>query len=121
MVLVGFRDEWQAVSRGLRGGALQREGEVQVQGLQEVVRLLAGPGRAPAEGARGIGVGGVLEGPGGGAVMGWHECEGVLELVLVRMKRCATAEECRGAVEEVLALVKERKLERLREELGVIG
>ena len=53
--------------------------------------------------------------------MGWKECEGVLELALVKMKRCATAEECRRAVEEVLALVKERKLEQLREELGVLG
>jgi len=120
VVLAGFRDEWQAVSRGLRRGALQREGEVQVQGVQEVVRLLAGAGRAPEEGARGVGVGGALEGPGGGTVMGWRECEGVLELALVRMKGCATAEECRRAVEEVLALVKERKLEQLREELGVL-
>ena len=52
--------------------------------------------------------------------MGWRECEGVLELALVRMKGCATAEECRQAVEGVLALVKERKLEQLREELGVL-
>jgi hypothetical protein len=36
------------------------------------------------------------------------------------MKGCTTAEECRRAVEEVLALVKERKLEQLREELGVL-
>ena len=53
--------------------------------------------------------------------MGWRECEDVLELALVRMKGCTTAEECRREVEGVLALVKERKLERLREELGVIG
>ena len=53
--------------------------------------------------------------------MGWRECEDVLELALVRMKGCATAEECKRAVEGVLALVKERKLERLKEELGVIG
>ncbi len=37
------------------------------------------------------------------------------------MKKCTTAEECLSEVEEVLALVKERKLERLREELGVLG
>jgi len=105
---------------GCGGGAPQREGEVQVQGLQEVVRLLAGAGRAPAEGARGVGVGGVLEGPRGGSVMGWRECEDVLELVLARMKKRATAEECRREAEGVLSLVKERKLERLREELGVM-
>ena len=52
--------------------------------------------------------------------MGWRECEDVMELALVKMRGCATAAECRGAVEEVLALVKERKLERLREELGVL-
>ncbi|MBC7078047.1 MAG: hypothetical protein ABC585_00480 [Candidatus Methanosuratincola petrocarbonis] len=44
----------------------------------------------------------------------------ILKLVLVRMKGCATADKCRGAVEEVLVLVKETKLERLREELGVM-
>jgi len=92
-----------------------------VREVREVVRVLAGAGRAPAEGARGVGVGGVLEGPGGGTVMGWRECEDVLELSLVRMNKCATAEECRREVEGVLALVKERKLERLREELGVLG
>jgi len=52
--------------------------------------------------------------------VGWRECEDVLELVLLKMKGARTAEECRQAVEEVLALVKERKLERLREELGVL-
>gem|GEM_PF-1162541 len=62
----------------------------------------------------------ILEGPRG-LTVGWKECEGVLELALVKMKRCATAEECRRAVEEVLSLVKERKLEQLREELGVLG
>lgn len=45
----------------------------------------------------------------------------ILKLVLVRMKGCATADKCRGAVEEVLVLVKETKLERLREELGGDG
>ncbi|MGF3499605.1 MAG: hypothetical protein ACQXXL_08335 [Candidatus Methanosuratincola sp.] len=53
--------------------------------------------------------------------MGWRECEDVLELALLRMRGCATARECREAVEGVLALVKERKLERLKEELGVVG
>ena len=52
--------------------------------------------------------------------MGWRECEDILELVLLKMKRCGTAEECREAVEGVLALVKEKKFERLREELGVL-
>jgi len=52
--------------------------------------------------------------------VGWRECEGVLELALVKMKGCSSAEECRRVVEEVLALVKERKLEQLREELGVL-
>jgi len=52
--------------------------------------------------------------------MGWRECEDVLELALVKMKGCSSAEECRRAVEEVLVLVKETKLERLREELGVM-
>jgi hypothetical protein len=56
----------------------------------------------------------------GGLRVGWRECEGVLELALVKMKGCSSAEECRRAVEEVLALVKERKLEQLREELGVL-
>ncbi|MEN3016624.1 MAG: hypothetical protein ABC585_06180 [Candidatus Methanosuratincola petrocarbonis] len=51
----------------------------------------------------------------------WRECEGVLELLLLRMRGCGSKEECREAVEEVLALVKERKLERLKEELGMIG
>ncbi|MEN3026040.1 MAG: hypothetical protein ABC585_08020 [Candidatus Methanosuratincola petrocarbonis] len=52
--------------------------------------------------------------------MAWRECEGVLELLLLRMRRCSTTGECREAAEEVLALVKERKLERLKEELGVM-
>jgi len=52
--------------------------------------------------------------------MGWRECEDVLELVLVKMRRCRTAEECRKAAEEILALVKERKLERIKEELGMV-
>ncbi|MBC7120947.1 MAG: hypothetical protein H5T33_05135 [Candidatus Methanosuratus sp.] len=52
--------------------------------------------------------------------MWWRNCEDVLELALLKMKRCGTAEECRGAAEEVLALVKERKLERLKEELGAM-
>ena len=52
--------------------------------------------------------------------MGWRECEDVLELLLLKIKKCRTAEECRRAAEEVLALVKERKLERLKEELGVM-
>jgi len=52
--------------------------------------------------------------------MGWRECEDVLELVLLKMKGCGTAEECRQEVEEILALVKEKKFEYLREELGVL-
>jgi len=36
------------------------------------------------------------------------------------MKRCGTAEECREAVAEVLFLLKKRKLERLKAELGVL-
>ena len=39
---------------------------------------------------------------------------------MVRMKKCRTAEECREAVAEVLFLLKERKLERLKEALGVL-
>jgi len=49
-----------------------------------------------------------------------RECEDVLELALLRMKKCATAEECREAAAEVLFLLKERKLERLKVELGVL-
>ncbi len=93
---------------------------MQVPGVQEVVRLLAWAGDTPEEGARGGRLGGVLEGPGGGLTVGWHECEDVLELALLKMKRCSSKEECLSAVEEVLTLVKERKLERLREELGVL-
>ncbi len=52
--------------------------------------------------------------------MGWRECEDVLELALLKMRRCRSAEECRGAVADILALVKERKFERLKEELGVM-
>ncbi|MCX8182536.1 MAG: hypothetical protein N3D12_05400 [Candidatus Methanomethyliaceae archaeon] len=50
--------------------------------------------------------------------MGWRECEDVLELLLLKMRRCRTAEEYRVVTEEVLALVKERNLEELKEELG---
>ncbi|MBC7113541.1 MAG: hypothetical protein H5T34_05965 [Candidatus Methanomethyliales bacterium] len=53
--------------------------------------------------------------------MGWRECEDVLELVLLKIRKCSSKEECQEAVEEVLALVKERKFERLREELGMLG
>jgi len=49
-----------------------------------------------------------------------RECEDVLELALLKMKPCRSAEECREAVAEVLFLLKERKLERLKEELGVL-
>ncbi|MEM4204645.1 MAG: hypothetical protein QXS54_11300 [Candidatus Methanomethylicaceae archaeon] len=52
--------------------------------------------------------------------MGWRECEDVLELLLLKMRSCGSAEECREVAQEVLALVKERKLERLKEELGVL-
>ncbi len=52
--------------------------------------------------------------------MGWRECEDVLEFTLVKMRSCKTKEECVGVVEGVLALVKERKLERIKEELGVV-
>ena len=52
--------------------------------------------------------------------MGWRECEDILEFVLLKMKKAGTAEECRREVEEVLALVKEKKFERLREALGVL-
>ncbi|MEM3389434.1 MAG: hypothetical protein QXQ64_02510 [Candidatus Bathyarchaeia archaeon] len=51
--------------------------------------------------------------------MGWRECEDVLELLLLKMRSCGSAEECREAAQEVLALVKERKLEKLKEELGI--
>ncbi|MEN3058280.1 MAG: hypothetical protein ABC579_03270 [Candidatus Methanosuratincola petrocarbonis] len=37
------------------------------------------------------------------------------------MRGCGSKEECREAVEEVLALVEERKFERLKEELGMMG
>jgi len=87
---------------------------VQVPRLQEGLHLVERAGDPFKEDAWRF-----LEGPGGLRV-GWRECEGVLELALVKMKGCATAEECRRAVEEVLALVKERKLEQLREELGVL-
>ncbi|MEM3390408.1 MAG: hypothetical protein QW491_13540 [Thermoproteota archaeon] len=53
--------------------------------------------------------------------MGWRECEDMLELLLLKMRGCRSAEECREVAQEVLALVKERKLERLKEELGVMG
>ncbi len=102
----------EALARGLRRGALQREGEVQVSRVQEVVHLLAGARGAPEEGPRGIGGRDLVRGPAeGGLSMGWRECEDVLELALLKMRRCRTADECRGAAEEVLALVKERKLE----------
>lgn len=53
--------------------------------------------------------------------MSARECEDVLELALLKMKKCGTVEECREAVAEVLFLLKERKLERLKVELGVLG
>jgi len=53
--------------------------------------------------------------------LSWRECEGVLELLFLRMRGCGSKEECREAVEEVLALVKERKLERLKERFGTMG
>ncbi|MEN3062223.1 MAG: hypothetical protein ABC595_03860 [Candidatus Methanosuratincola petrocarbonis] len=53
--------------------------------------------------------------------MSWREGEGVLELLLLRMRGCGSKEECREAVEEVLTLVKERKLERLKEDLWMMG
>jgi hypothetical protein len=87
---------------------------VQVPRLQEGLHLVERAGDPFKEDAWRF-----LEGPGGLRV-GWRECEGVLELALVKMKGCSSAEECRRAVEEVLALVKERKLEQLREELGVL-
>ena len=48
------------------------------------------------------------------------ECEDVLELCLQKMKKCRTADECRSKLLEILALVKEKKFERLRDELGVV-
>ncbi len=58
--------------------------------------------------------GGMRDGGGEGA-------RGRLKMLLLKMRRCRTAGECRGAVVDILALVKERKLERLREELGVLS
>ena len=52
--------------------------------------------------------------------MSARECEDVLELALLKMKKCGTVDECREAVAEVLFLLKERKLERLKVELGVL-
>ncbi|MEM3882647.1 MAG: hypothetical protein QXO23_04600 [Candidatus Methanomethyliaceae archaeon] len=54
-----------------------------------------------------------------GVNVGWRECEDVLELLLLKMRSCGSAEECREVAQEVLALVKERKLESLKEELGL--
>lgn len=48
------------------------------------------------------------------------ECEDVLELVLLKMRKCRTAEECRRIASEVLALIKEKKFERLKAELGML-
>ncbi len=42
------------------------------------------------------------------------------DLRCLKIKRCGTAEECREAVAEVLFLLKKRKLERLKAELGVL-
>lgn len=47
-----------------------------------------------------------------------HLQQDALEPVLLKMKKAKTVVECRRAVEDVLWLIKERKFERLREELG---
>ena len=57
----------------------------------------------------------------GVAAVSARECEVLLELALLKMKKCKTANQCRGQVTEILALVKEKKFERLKEELGVLG
>jgi len=87
-----------------------------------VAPLLGRAVHPPEEEARGLGRRGHAGrcAAYGGILMGWRECEDVLELVLLKMKGARTAEECREAVEAVLALVKEKKFERLRKELGVL-
>jgi hypothetical protein len=49
-----------------------------------------------------------------------YECEDVLELCLQKMKKYTTVDQCRSKMLEILALVKEKKFERLKDELGMI-
>jgi len=46
--------------------------------------------------------------------------EEALELVLARMKGLKTVDECRGMVEYLLSLVKERKIREVEVELSVL-
>ena len=55
---------------------------------------------------------------GGSYQQGWDDC---LDAVLSILNDCKSFEEARGKVEQVQVLVKSKKFEQIRSELGVIG